>query len=163
MKMEMFSRLLVCAGLLMVAAGCAERPAASVSLAEHAQVGNVFIPDTRTVIQLPEEADRTHREVMMMHLETVQVLMAALSDEDFTLAQGVTDAHLGFFARRHVAARHAPQAYRDLAMAHYRAGQELAKIIPSKDIKQILPRFNSMLATCVACHLEYKVESHPSR
>jgi hypothetical protein len=37
------------------------------------------------------------------------------------------------------------------------------KIIPSKDIKQILPRFNSMLATCVACHLEYKVESRAPR
>ena len=162
MKMEMLSRLLVCGGLLMVTAGCAARPAASVPLAEHAQVGDVAIPDTRTPIQLPAEADRTHREVMMMHLETVQVLMAALADEDFTLARGVMEAHLGFFARRHVAAQHAPAAYRDLAMAHYRAGEELAKIIPSKDIKQILPRFNSMLATCVACHLEYKVESRPS-
>ena len=152
-----------CLGLLMIAAGCAERPGASVPLAEHAQIGDVSVPDTRTAIQLPVEADRTHREVMMMHLETVQVLMAALSDEDFTLALGVTEAHLGFFARRHVAAQHAPSAYRELAMAHYRAGQELAKVIPSRDLKQILPRFNSMLATCVACHLEYKVESRPSR
>ncbi|HEX9743498.1 MAG TPA: hypothetical protein VGA17_12000 [Nitrospiraceae bacterium] len=116
------------------------------------------VPDTRIPIHLPAEADRAHREVMMMHLETVQVLMAALADEDFKLALGVTEAHLGFFARRHVAAQHAPPAYRDLAAAHYRAGQELAKIIPSRDIKQILPRFNSMLATCVACHLEFRSE-----
>ena len=142
----------------MVASGCADRPAASAPLAEHVQVGDVAVPDTRTPVHLPVEADRAHREVMMLHLETVQVLMAALADEDFKLAQGVTEAHLGFFARRHVAAQHAPPAYRDLAMAHYRAGQELAKIIPSRDIKQILPRFNSMLATCVACHLEYKIE-----
>ena len=156
-------RLLLYVGLLMIAAGCAEPRGAAAPLAEHAQVGDVAIPDTRTPIRLPAEADRTHREIMMMHLETVQVLMAALADEDFKLAQGVTEAHLGFFARRHVAAQHAPAAYRDLAMAHYKAGQELAKIIPSKDIKQILPRFNSMLATCVACHLEYKVESRPLR
>lgn len=155
--------LTFCAGALLAVAGCADRPAASVPLAEHVQVGGIEIPDTRTAVHLPAEADRAHRAVMMMHLETVQVLMAALADEDFTLAQGVMEAHLGFFARRHVAAQHAPPAYRDLAMAHYRAGQELAKIIPTKDIKQILPRFNSMLATCVACHLEYKVESGPSR
>jgi len=154
--------MLVLSGLVLCT-GCADRRAASVPLAEHAQIGDVAVPDTRTPIQLPVEADRAHREVMMVHLETVQVLMAALADEDFTLAQGVMEAHLGFFAHRHVAAKHAPPAYRELAMAHYRAGQELAKIIPSRDIKRILPRFNSMLATCVACHLEYKVESRPSR
>jgi hypothetical protein len=136
--------------LHLLAAGCAHEESASSTPAD--------VPDTRTPIRLPAEADRAHRGVMMMHLETVQALMAALADEDFKLAEGVTEAHLGFFARRHVAARHAPPAYRDLAMAHYRAGQELAKIIPSRDIKQILPRFNSMLATCVACHLEFRSE-----
>jgi len=157
------SSCLLLPAFLLLWSGCADRRAASVPLAEHAQIGDVEIPDTRTPVRLPPEADRAHREVMMMHLETVQVLMAALADEDFKLAQGVTEAHLGFFARRHVAAQHAPPAYRDLAMAHYRAGQELAKVIPTKDIKQILPRFNSMLATCVACHLEYKVESREPR
>lgn len=163
MRIGLVTSVALCVWALVGTVSCADRGAVSAPVAEHAQIGDVAIPDTRTPIQLPAEAGRTHREIMMMHLETVQVLMAALADEDFKLAQGVTEAHLGFFARRHVAAQHAPAAYRDLAMAHYRAGQELVKIIPSKDIKQILPRFNSMLATCVACHLEYKVESRPSR
>ena len=155
MNLKSHLAVVVLGGAMLWTAGCNHD-----KLKPH-ELGDV--PDTRTPVHLPVEADRAHREVMMMHLETVQVLMAALADEDFKLAQGVTEAHLGFFTRRHVAAQHAPPAYRDLAMAHYRAGQELAKIIPSRDIKQILPRFNSMLATCVACHLEYKVESRASR
>lgn len=120
------------------------------------------IPDTRTPVRLPAEADRAHRDVMMMHLETVQVLTGALADGDFELAKGVTEAHLGFFARRHVVARQKmesiPPAYQALALAHVQAGKELAAIMPSRDIKQILPRFNAMLKTCMACHLEFRSE-----
>lgn len=151
---------LAVAGLVLWA-GCADRPPRPEAIPLMGEA-----PDARTPIQLPVEADRAHRDVMMQHLETVQVLVGALAEEDFDLAKGVTEAHLGFFARRHVVAREKmekiPSAYRDLAMAHYRAGQELAKILPSKDMKQILPRFNELLKTCMACHLEYKVEVPPS-
>ena len=124
------------------------------------------VPDTRTPIQLPAEADRTHREVMMMHLETVQVLTGALADGDYELAKGVTEAHLGFFARRHVITRQKmgaiPPTYQALAVAHVQAAKELAAIMPSKDLKQILPRFNAMLKTCMACHLEFRSEGTSS-
>ncbi|MBI5776872.1 MAG: hypothetical protein HY444_05725 [Nitrospirae bacterium] len=143
-------------------AGCADRPPRPEAIP---LMGSV--PDTRTPIQLPAEADRAHRDVMMQHLETVQVLVGALAEEDFELARGVTEAHLGFFSRRHVVTREKmekiPHAYRDLAMAHYRAGQELVKVIPSKDMKQILPRVNGLLKTCMACHLEYRVGEPVSR
>ncbi|OGW65569.1 MAG: hypothetical protein A3H49_13145 [Nitrospirae bacterium RIFCSPLOWO2_02_FULL_62_14] len=125
------------------------------------------VPDTRTPVHLPQEADRAHREVMMQHLETVQVLVGALADEDFTLAKGVMEAHVGFFARRHVITRQKmeaiPPAYQTLALAHVQAGKELAAIIPTRDMKQILPRLNGMLKTCMACHLEYKVGEPASR
>jgi len=148
----------ICSSLLPLAflllwAGCADRP----SRPEAPQLMGE-IPDTRTPIHLPPETDRAHRDVMMQHLETIEVLVGALADEDFKLAEGVAQAHLGFFARRHVAAQQAPPAYRELAMAHYRAGRELAKTIPSKDMKQILPGLHRLLKTCMACHLEYRVE-----
>lgn len=120
------------------------------------------VPDTRIPIHLPAEADRAHRGVMMQHLETVQVLTGALADGDYELAKGVTEAHIGFFARRNVAIRQKmesiPPEYRALASAHVQASKELAAIMPSKDLKQILPRFNAMLKTCMACHLEFRSE-----
>jgi hypothetical protein len=143
---------------LILWAGCADRTPRPGAIP---LMGGV--PDTRTPIDLPPEAGRAHRDVMMQHLETVQVLVGALADEDFKQAEEVTEAHLGFFARRHVAAQHAPPAYHDLAMAHYRSGQELAKVIPSRDMKQILPRLHGLLKTCMACHLEYRVEESAAR
>ena len=58
--------------LHLSAAGCAHDKSPNSTLGD--------VPDTRMAIRLPVEADRAHRGVMMMHLETVQVLMAALAD-----------------------------------------------------------------------------------
>lgn len=121
-------------------------------------------PDTRHPISLSSTGAKEHRAVMLQHLETIQVIVNALVEEDYELAKGLTESHLGFFMHRQAMASQQPEnfppAYHDLAMAHHEAAEDLARIIPTKDIKQILPRFNNVLKACVACHLEYKVEEN---
>jgi hypothetical protein len=116
---------------------------------------------------------------MLQHLETIQVIVNALVEEDYELARGLTESHLGFFMHRHLIPPTQPQArldaplpgaqqqpaqfppaYAELAQAHQEAAEELARIIPTKDMKQILPQFNNVLKACVACHLEFKVRDH---
>ena len=120
-------------------------------------------PDTRHSIPLPPPDGKEHRAVMLQHLETIQVIMNALVEEDYELAKGLTETHLGFFMHRQAMASQQPEnfppAYHDLAMAHHAAAEELARIIPTKDLKQILPQYNNVLKACVACHLEFKVKS----
>ena len=58
------------------------------------------IPDTRVPIGISAEASRRHRTVMLQHLETIQAIVAALVEEDFERAQGLIEAHLGFFMHR---------------------------------------------------------------
>jgi len=120
-------------------------------------------PDTRHPIALSSSALKEHRAVMLQHLETIQVIMNALVEEDYDLARGLTESHLGFFMHRQAMASQQPDnfppPYHDLEMAHHEAAEELARIIPTKDLKQILPKFNNVLKTCVACHHEYKVKS----
>lgn len=121
----------------------------------------VDIPDTRVPVGISAEAGRQHRSVMLQHLETIQAIVAALVDEDFERAQGLTEAHLGFFMHRQAMAQqqpeHFPPAYHDLAMAHHEAAEELGRVIPTHDLKQILPKLDGVLKACVACHLEYRV------
>jgi len=120
-------------------------------------------PDTRQSIVLSSSAEKEHRAVMLQHLESIQVIMNALVEEDYDLAKGMTESHLGFFMHRQAMASQQPDnfppAYHDLAMAHHEAAEELARVMPTKDLKQILPKFNNVLKACVACHLEYKVKS----
>lgn len=121
----------------------------------------VDIPDTRFTIGVSGEASRQHRTVMLQHLETIQAIVAALVEEDFERAQGLTEAHLGFFMHRQAMARQQPErfppAYHDLAMAHHEAAEELGRVMPTHDLKQILPKLDGVLKACVACHLEYRV------
>ncbi|MGZ9139635.1 MAG: cytochrome c [Nitrospira sp.] len=102
--------------------------------------------------------------MMLQHLETIQVIVNALVEEDYELAKGLTESHLGFFQHRQAMAHQEPEkfpaAYHDLAMAHHEAAEELARIIPTKDLKQILPPLNNVLKACVACHVEYKVRDN---
>lgn len=113
---------------------------------------------------------------MLQHLETIQVIVNALVEEDNELAKDLTESHLGFFMHRHLfspaqapARQDAPfrgtqqqsgsfpTAYMQLVQAHLEAAEELARVIPTKDLKQILPQFNNVLKAHVACHLEFKV------
>jgi len=126
----------------------------------------VTIPDTRTPLGLTIQEGREHRTVMLQHLETVQAIVAALAEENFVLAQGLTETHLGFFMHRQaMAGQHPdsfPPAYHDLAMAHHEAAEALARTMPSRDLKQILPRLDDVLKACVACHLAFKVTDRSS-
>lgn len=140
----------------MLSAGCAE--------ADHrdsADTHPYLTSDTRHPIPLSSSEGKEHRAVMLQHLETIQVIVSALVEEDYELAKGLTESHLGFFMHRQAMARqhpeHFPPAYHDLAMAHHEAAEELARVIPTKDLRQILPQLNNVLKACVACHLEYKV------
>jgi len=122
----------------------------------------ILTSDTRQPIPLSPSAGKEHRAVMLQHLETVQVIVNALVDEDYVLAQGLTESHLGFFMHRQAMAQQQPEnfppAYHDLARAHHQAAEELAEVMPTRNLKQILPKFNNLLKACVACHLEYKVK-----
>lgn len=119
--------------------------------------------DTRKPIPLSSSSAKEHRAVMLQHLETIQVIVNALVEDDYELAKGLTESHLGFFVHRQAIARQKPEsfppAYHDLALAHHEAAEALAHTIPTKDLKQIMPKFNNVLKACVACHLEYKVSA----
>jgi hypothetical protein len=121
--------------------------------------------DSRHPIPLSPSAGKEHRAVMLQHLETIQVIVNALVEEDYELARGLTELHLGFFMHRQAMASQQPEnfppTYYELAMAHNAAAEELARIIPTKDLKQILPQLNNMLKACVACHLEFNVREQP--
>lgn len=146
----------LCVAVLLVT-GCAEQK----PMPPADEVRPVHLPDVRTPIPLRPDARQEHRAVMLQHLETIQAIVAALADEDYRLAQGLTESHLGFFMHRYAMARQEPAdfppAYHDLAMAHHAAAEKLADVMPTKDLKQILPEFNNLLKACVACHLEYRL------
>jgi hypothetical protein len=121
----------------------------------------VIGPDVRERLPLSPEHEREHRVIMLQHLEAVQAIVAALVEEDYERAQGITEVSLGFVKHREAMAKLAPAefppAYHDYAMAHHEAAEQLAQTLQSKDLKRILPRLDGLLKACVACHSEYTI------
>ena len=149
---------ILCVGL---SAGCSEAERRH----DEPQSIQYLTSESRHPIPLSPSAGKEHRAVMLQHLETIQVIVNALVDEDYELARGLTELHLGFFMNRLAKAsqpsENFPPAYQELAAAHNAAAEELARIIPTRDMKQILPQFNNVLKACVACHLEFTVREQP--
>ena len=147
--------------LLATAPACESGPQPTPAAPEYRRVGGEMMPDTRRYAPIPPQAGKEHRAVMLQHLETMQAIVAALAEEDFERAKGLTEVHQSFFGLRQswpVPQRESPRpSYPDLAKAHYDSAESLIQSIPSRDYRRILPRFNGLLQTCVACHLEYKV------
>lgn len=120
------------------------------------------IPDTRQAIRLSPEAQTEHQGAMVQHLQTMEGIVEALAAGDFMLAQMRADAHPMFFERRMALVRQRmetyPPTFQELAAAHQAAADELARVIPSRDLEKILPRLSAVLKACSACHLAFRLE-----
>jgi hypothetical protein len=153
------------AGLLLFV-GCTDFHARHAGATESGAPPLVVVPDSRDAIHLNPDARRVHRGVMLQHLETVQQIVEALAEENFARAQGLAEGHLGFAVHREAMQRQRaeafPPTYHDLAMAHHEAAEQLARIMPTRDLKVILPQLDQVLKACVACHLAFRVDGSAS-
>lgn len=115
--------------------------------------------DDRVVLGLDRGAEAGMKLTMREHLEALQVIVAFLGQEKFDQAATVAHEELGFPKHHQAMQREGgatfPSKYHELAMAHHQEAEELAKAIPSKDLKRILPRLERTIGACVSCHRAY--------
>jgi len=117
--------------------------------------------DERVVLELSEPASAGMRLTMREHFEVIRDIVAALGRQDFEQAAKVAHEELGFLKHHQAMKREAgatfPPKYHELAMAHHQEAENLAKVIPSKDLKTILPQLERAIGVCVSCHQAYKL------
>jgi hypothetical protein len=124
-------------------------------------------PDERVALGLSRSAEAGLKLTMREHLDALHAIMAALSRQDFEQAAKVAHEELGFpkhhqAMQREVGATFPPK-YHELAMAHHQEAEGLAKVIPTKDLKAILPALERTIGACVACHRVYRLDrTNPS-
>lgn len=139
----------------------------------HAQAGHhgvhkvdPDIPKTpstkRMALKLPPAAQEGLKLTMREHLEAIDAIVDALAREDFTQAAALANEELGF-PKHHVAMQREegaifPPAYHELAMAHHSAAEDLGAVIPTKDLKQILPHLGNTIHACVKCHQAFRLK-----
>ncbi len=117
--------------------------------------------DTRVPLGITPAAAAGLQLTMREHLEAIRDIVAALGQQDFERAAKVAHDELGF-PKHHQAMQREdgatfPPKYHELAMAHHQAAEDLAKVIPSKDLRTILPQLDRTIEVCVACHRAYQL------
>jgi hypothetical protein len=116
----------------------------------------------RMALNLPQAAQEGLKLTMREHLEAIDAIVAALVREDFAKAAILANEELGF-PKHHMAMQREegatfPSAYHELAMAHHKAAEDLGAVIPTKDLKQILPHLEQTLHACVKCHQVFRLK-----
>lgn len=117
--------------------------------------------DERVSLGLSRQAEAGLKLTMREHLEALQAIVASLGRQDFAQAATVAHEALGFPKHHQAMEREAgstfPPKYHELAMAHHQEAEDLAKVIPSKDLKIILPRLERTMKACVVCHQAFRL------
>ena len=114
-------------------------------------------------LDLPPVAKEGLKLTMREHLEAIDAIVGALGREDFFGAATLTYEELGF-PKHHMAMQREqgatfPPEYHKLAMAHHQAAESLGAVIPTKDLKQILPHLEQTIHACVTCHQVFRLQN----
>lgn len=116
-------------------------------------------PPTRLGLD-PKAAER-HKAIMREHLEAIHLIIKALSQEDFDQAAEITVTQLGFEKHQEAMQQqnpaYFPPEYHTLAMSHHQVAEDLSRVIPSRDYKQILTKLDLTLKACVDCHRAFRL------
>jgi len=98
---------------------------------------------------------------MREHLEALQEILGTLARDDYERAAMVAHEELGFPKHHQAMQREQgfafPSEYQKLAMAHHQVAEDLADVIPSKDMPRILEHLDRTVKACVNCHQTYKL------
>ncbi|MGE0643309.1 MAG: hypothetical protein AB7P24_06525 [Nitrospira sp.] len=117
--------------------------------------------DERVPLAIGSAAEAGLKLTMREHLEAIHGIVAALGRQDFEQAAKVAHDELGFLKHHQAMQREGgatfPSKYHELAMAHHQAAEDLAKVIPSRDLRIILSQLDRTIEACVACHRAYQL------
>lgn len=117
--------------------------------------------DERVALGLGPTAEAGLKLTMREHLEAIRDIVAALGQEEFEMAAKIAHEELGFRKHHQAMEREAgatfPPKYHDLAMTHHQEAEDLAKALPTQDLRTILPQLQRTIGACVSCHQAYKL------
>jgi len=118
-------------------------------------------PDPRISLNLKPALQAVLKQTMQEHLQALQAIVAALAQENYDKASTIAHEELGFPKHHQVMQRERgtpfPKKYQELAIAHHQAAEDLAEVIPTKEMKPILQQMDQTMKACVACHQAYKL------
>lgn len=120
---------------------------------------------TRIKVDMPPAAASVLREEMLMKLQAIYLVEAALAEGKPADAAEFVERHLGMGAMGQHASqppearpgRYLPDAMHAIGRQSHRIGSELAAALKAADRPRIDAGMRDVTATCIACHATYRI------
>ncbi|MCP5059446.1 MAG: cytochrome C [bacterium] len=122
-----------------------------------------FKPETRQLVEMPEEAQRLLRSDMFDHLVAITLLMGHLAASEFEQASELAEARLGNSSRgRHRGTgfgpgRFMPPGMHQIGFGMHQSATDFAKIAKNEDLPSALSALRRVTNSCVACHAGFRI------
>lgn len=158
-RLMLFGSVLVLWNMAGVAGGQIEHPH-QMGAGKQAEP-SAMAKDTRQALGLSPAVQEGLKLTMREHMESLHAIVAALAQGDYERAATVAHEELGFPKHHQAMAREAgatfPPKYHELAMAHHQEAEDLAQLIPAKNLQAILSQLEKTIGACIACHRAYRL------
>ncbi|MGV6857563.1 MAG: hypothetical protein ACWA5X_01185 [bacterium] len=117
--------------------------------------------DTRAFVELPEMMQHHMMSNMRGHLESINDILASLSNEKFDQAAEIAETRLGMSSLTSHGASHMakfmPQGMREAGMNMHKAASRFAKRAQEGEAPAAYKALTEVTAACVACHSAYRI------
>jgi len=142
-------------------------------------IAGEFTADTRQVVEMPPEVKSMFLKNMRGHMESLDLIIAALAENDLTEAAAVAEAGMGAghgkkrqcedeYAGKHKHedsshkgqgfGKFMPKEMKMMGMQLHIAANEFADVAREGDIGEAYKSLRNISASCVACHQSFQVK-----
>lgn len=113
--------------------------------------------DRRISLDLSPEMKQHQLSNMREHLAAVQSIISLMSENKFEEAAGIAHARLGLTPEmQQMCSMFDNERFMELGFAFHRSGDELGKVLKTRNMKASLRALDKTMAYCTECHATFR-------
>ncbi|OGS93005.1 MAG: cytochrome C [Gallionellales bacterium GWE2_58_10] len=113
--------------------------------------------DKRTSLELSPEMKQHQLSNMREHLAAVQSIIRLMSENKFEEASGIAHAKLGLTPEmQQMCSMFENEQFMAMGFEFHRSGDELGKVLKTRNMKASLRALNKTMAYCTECHAAFR-------
>jgi hypothetical protein len=113
--------------------------------------------DTRISLELSEEMKQHQLSNMREHLEAVNSIISLMSGNKFEDASKIAHGKLGLTPEmQQMCSMFDNERFMTLGLAFHKSGDDLGRVLKTRDVNASLRALNKTMQYCVECHATYR-------
>ncbi len=113
--------------------------------------------DSRISLNLPPMMKQHQLSNMRNHVDAVRRIIAAISTDNFDEASQIASNELGTSEEMlKMCNRFKNEDFKQMGLAFHESGDQLAKVLKTRNVKESLHALDNTMSYCVSCHAVFR-------